>query len=123
MDTLDEQVIRAITNSFGKDIWRRALVVLTHAQLSPPDGIDYNDFFTRRSEALLRYICSGAGIYKREYGVMHVFICYVTISIMLYGLSVHKKNPAICIEFPQPRLDIVSHFVFGHTPWKCLLDF
>ncbi|ONL95825.1 translocon of outer membrane of chloroplast35 [Zea mays] len=68
MDTLDEQVIRAITNSFGKDIWRRSLVVLTHAQLSPPDGIDYNDFFTRRSEALLRYIHSGAGINKREYG-------------------------------------------------------
>ncbi|GJN01334.1 hypothetical protein PR202_ga18593 [Eleusine coracana subsp. coracana] len=68
MDTLDEQVIRAITNSFGKDIWRRALVVLTHAQLSPPDGIDYNDFFTKRSEALLRYIRSGAGINKREYG-------------------------------------------------------
>lgn len=68
MDTLDEQVIRAITNSFGKDIWRRSLVVLTHAQLSPPDGIDYNDFFTRRSEALLRYIRSGAGINKREYG-------------------------------------------------------
>ncbi|XP_062210518.1 translocase of chloroplast 34, chloroplastic-like [Phragmites australis] len=68
MDTLDEQVIRAITNAFGKDIWRRTLVVLTHAQLSPPDGIDYNDFFTRRSEALLRYVCSGAGINKREYG-------------------------------------------------------
>ncbi|GJN30848.1 hypothetical protein PR202_gb19186 [Eleusine coracana subsp. coracana] len=70
MDTLDEQVIRAITNSFGKDIWRRALVVLTHAQLSPPDGIDYNDFFTKRSEALLRYIRSGAGINKREYGIL-----------------------------------------------------
>ncbi|AQL08160.1 Translocase of chloroplast 34, chloroplastic [Zea mays] len=68
MDTLDGQVIRAITNSFGKDIWRRSLVVLTHAQLSPPDGIEYNDFFTRRSEALLRYIHSGAGIKKREYG-------------------------------------------------------
>ncbi|GJN08514.1 hypothetical protein PR202_ga26445 [Eleusine coracana subsp. coracana] len=70
MDTLDEQVIRAITNSFGKDIWQRALVVLTHAQLSPPDGIDYNDFFTKRSEALLRYIRSGAGINKREYGIL-----------------------------------------------------
>jgi hypothetical protein len=73
MDTLDEQVIRAITNSFGKDIWRRSLVVLTHAQLSPPDGIDYNDFFTKRSEALLRYIRTGAGINKREYGVMQFF--------------------------------------------------
>ncbi|VAH88650.1 unnamed protein product [Triticum turgidum subsp. durum] len=67
MDTLDEQVIRAITNSLGKAIWRRTLVVLTHAQLSPPDGIDYNDFLARRSESLLRYIRSGAGIGKREY--------------------------------------------------------
>jgi hypothetical protein len=73
MDTFDEQVIRVITNSFGKDIWRRSLVVLTHAQLSPPDGIDYNDFFTKRSEALLQYIHTGAGINKREYGVMHIF--------------------------------------------------
>jgi GTP-binding protein len=66
MDTLDEQVIRAITTSFGKAIWRRTLVVLTHAQLSPPDGLDYNDFLTRRSDLLLRYIRSGAGIGKRE---------------------------------------------------------
>jgi len=97
MDTLDEQVIRAITNSFGKDIWRRSLVVLTHAQLSPPDGIDYNDFFTRRSEALLRYIRSGAGINKREYGVMHVFIYRITISIMLYGIPMHQLGAAVSV--------------------------
>ena len=97
MDTLDEQVIRAITNSFGKDIWRRSLVVLTHAQLSPPDGIDYNDFFTRRSEALLRYIRSGAGINKREYGVMHVFIYRITISIMLCGIPMHQLGAAMSV--------------------------
>jgi hypothetical protein len=97
MDTLDEQVIRAITNSFGKDIWRRALVVLTHAQLSPPDGIDYNEFFTRRSEALLRYIRSGAGINKREYGVMHVFICHMTSSIMLYRMHMHLLGGSNCV--------------------------
>jgi GTP-binding protein len=68
MDTLDDQVIRAVTNSFGKAIWRRTLVVLTHAQLSPPDGLDYNDFFTKRSESLLRYIRAGAGVSKRELG-------------------------------------------------------
>lgn len=97
MDTLDEQVIRAITNSFGKDIWRRSLVVLTHAQLSPPDGIDYNDFFTRRSEALLQYIRSGAGINKREYGVMHVCIYHMTISIMLCGISLHQLGAAMSV--------------------------
>ncbi|ONL95829.1 translocon of outer membrane of chloroplast35 [Zea mays] len=97
MDTLDEQVIRAITNSFGKDIWRRSLVVLTHAQLSPPDGIDYNDFFTRRSEALLRYIHSGAGINKREYGVMHAFIYHITISTMLCGILMHQLRAAMSV--------------------------
>jgi len=97
MDRLDEQVIKAITNSFGKDIWRRALVVLTHAQLSPPDGIDYNEFFTKRSEALLRYIRSGAGINKREYGVIHVFICYMISSIMLCGMHMHLLGGANCV--------------------------
>jgi hypothetical protein len=87
MDTLDEQVIRAITTSFGKAIWRRTLVVLTHAQLSPPDGLDYNDFLKRRSDSLLRYIRSGAGIGKRESAVMCIFTCYIIIPIILYAIS------------------------------------
>ena len=43
VDNLDKQVIKAITDSFGKEIWRRALVVLTHAQLSPPDGLEVGE--------------------------------------------------------------------------------
>ncbi|CAN6284992.1 unnamed protein product [Urochloa humidicola] len=46
-------------------------------QLSPPDGIEYNDFFTKRSQALLRYIRSGAGINKREYGDFRLPIALV----------------------------------------------
>lgn len=103
MDTLDEQVIRAITNSFGKDIWRRALVVLTHAQLSPPDGIDYNDFFRKRSEALLRYIRSGAGINKREYGVMHIFYFNFNGFIMLSGMPMHYY-----LQFALIYLEVLS---------------
>lgn len=64
VDNLDRQVIKAITDSFGKSIWHRALVVLTHAQLSPPDGLNYEEFFSKRSEALLRMLRLGAKIKK-----------------------------------------------------------
>ncbi|KAG1334853.1 translocase of chloroplast 34, chloroplastic [Cocos nucifera] len=66
VDSLDRQVIKAITDTFGKRIWRRALIVLTHAQLSPPDGLNYDDFFAKRSEALLKYIHLGAHFKKQE---------------------------------------------------------
>ncbi|KAL3524092.1 hypothetical protein ACH5RR_016926 [Cinchona calisaya] len=66
VDNLDRQVVKAITDSFGKEIWRRGLVVLTHAQLSPPDGLMYDDFFFRRSEALLKVVRLGAKIKKQD---------------------------------------------------------
>ncbi|XP_020105009.1 translocase of chloroplast 34, chloroplastic-like isoform X1 [Ananas comosus] len=67
MDALDRLVIKAITDTFGKAIWRRSLVVLTHAQLSPPDGLNYDDFFAKRSEALRKCIRLGARIKKQEF--------------------------------------------------------
>ncbi|XP_010926095.2 translocase of chloroplast 34, chloroplastic [Elaeis guineensis] len=67
VDSLDIQVIKAITDTFGKRIWQRTLVVLTHAQLSPPDGLNYDDFFARRSEALIKCIRLGACIKKQEF--------------------------------------------------------
>ncbi|XAR71845.1 Small monomeric GTPase [Bertholletia excelsa] len=66
VDNLDRQVIRAITDSFGKDIWRRGMVVLTHAQLSPPDCLSYEDFFCRRSDALLKVVRQGARMKKQD---------------------------------------------------------
>ncbi|KAF5177487.1 Translocase of chloroplast [Thalictrum thalictroides] len=66
VDNLDKQVITAITDSFGKGIWRRGLVVLTHAQLSPPDGLNYDEFLSKRSEALLKVVRLGAQIKKQE---------------------------------------------------------
>ncbi|KAJ4962957.1 hypothetical protein NE237_022896 [Protea cynaroides] len=66
VDNLDRQVIKAITDSFGKGIWSRSLIVLTHAQVSPPDGINYDDFFSRRSEALLKVVRLGARIKTQE---------------------------------------------------------
>ncbi|KAL6980951.1 Translocase of chloroplast [Sarracenia purpurea var. burkii] len=66
VDNLDRQVVKAITDSFGKEIWRRGLVVLTHAQLSPPDGLSFEDFFSRRSEAILKVVRLGARIKKQD---------------------------------------------------------
>ncbi|XP_057518341.1 translocase of chloroplast 34 [Amaranthus tricolor] len=66
MDTLDKQIIKAITDSFGKGIWDRAAIVLTHAQFSPPDRLSYEDFFGRRSESFLNVVRSGAGIKKQD---------------------------------------------------------
>ncbi|KAB1221175.1 Translocase of chloroplast 34 [Morella rubra] len=66
VDNLDRQVVKAITDSFGKGIWNRALVVLTHAQLSPPDGLPYEDFCSKRSGALLKVVRLGAGLKKLD---------------------------------------------------------
>ncbi|KAK9268310.1 hypothetical protein L1049_000058 [Liquidambar formosana] len=67
VDNLDRQVVKAITDSFGKGIWHRALVVLTHAQLSPPDCLNYEDFFSKRSEALLKVVRLGARIRRQDF--------------------------------------------------------
>lgn len=66
VDNLDRQIIKAITDSFGKGIWDRAAVVLTHAQLSPPDGLSYEEFFTKRSESLLKVLRLGARMKKQD---------------------------------------------------------
>ncbi|KAF5473701.1 hypothetical protein F2P56_005674 [Juglans regia] len=66
VDNLDRQVVKAITDSFGKGIWNRAVVVLTHAQLSPPDGLPYEDFCFKRSGALLKVVRLGAGLKRRN---------------------------------------------------------
>ena len=66
VDNLDREVVKAITDTFGKGIWNRALVVLTHAQLTPPDGLPYDEFVSKRSEALLKAVRLGAGLRKQE---------------------------------------------------------
>lgn len=66
VDDLDKQVIKAITQSFGKEIWCRSLLVLTHAQLCPPDELSYDVFSSKRAEALVKTIRLGARIRKQE---------------------------------------------------------
>lgn len=89
VDNLDRQVIKAITDTFGKGIWQRGLVVLTHAQLSPPDGLDYDDYLAKRSKALMKYVRLGARIKKQEF--------QVNLSILRFFLSsylsvCHSRN-------------------------------
>lgn len=69
VDDLDKQIIKAITGTFGKQIWRRSLLVLTHAQLCPPDELNYDVYCSKRSEALLKTIRLGARIRKQEFEV------------------------------------------------------
>ncbi|KAL4574938.1 hypothetical protein LXL04_021778 [Taraxacum kok-saghyz] len=64
VDNLDKQIVKAITESFGKEIWSKGMVVLTHAQLTPPDCLSYDDFFGKRSEALLKVVESGGRLKK-----------------------------------------------------------
>ncbi|WJX78034.1 Translocase of chloroplast [Trifolium repens] len=64
VDNLDKLVAKAITDSFGKGIWNKAIVALTHAQFSPPDQLPYDEFFSKRSEALLQVVKSGASLKK-----------------------------------------------------------
>ncbi|XP_076891369.1 translocase of chloroplast 34-like [Bidens hawaiensis] len=66
VDNLDQQIIKAITRSFGKEIWRKGIVVLTHAQLTPPDFLSYDELFARRSEALINVVDSEARLIRRE---------------------------------------------------------
>lgn len=90
VDNLDREVVKAITSTFGKGIWNRALVVLTHAQLSPPDGLPYDEFFTKRSEALLKALRLGAGLKKSDVQVhdheaLESLVC-LSLSSFLYVL-------------------------------------
>lgn len=70
VDTLDLQVVKAITKSFGQEIWRRAIVVFTHAQLSPPDCLTYDEFLAKRSESLLKVVHNGARFKKQDIQVV-----------------------------------------------------
>jgi GTP-binding protein len=74
VDNLDKQVIRALARSFGPNFWRIAIIVLTHAQLSPPEGGEYGEFVEKRSSALQAAIRHEAGLKKSEKEVPYVLV-------------------------------------------------
>ncbi|KAJ6686319.1 TRANSLOCASE OF CHLOROPLAST [Salix purpurea] len=93
VDDLDKQIIGAISDSFGKEIWSKSLLVLTHAQLCPPDDLSYDVFCARRSEAVLKTIRMGARIRKRDFEVICFFITcfslffYLSLSLSLSNIT------------------------------------
>lgn len=74
VDNLDTQIVKAISDSFGKEIWHRGLVVLTHAQMLPPDGLSYEEFLSSRSNALLKVVRDGARMKLQDKEVLSLFI-------------------------------------------------
>ena len=70
VDDLDKQVVTAITDAFGKEIWQQSALVLSHAQFSPPDGLNYDLFVSRRSDALLKLIRASAQLKKQDMQVL-----------------------------------------------------
>lgn len=89
VDNLDREVVKAITDTFGKGIWNRALVVLTHAQLTPPDGLPYDEFVSKRSEALLKAVRLGAGLRKQEVqvGPFNLIFLFVYMGNCFYWMN------------------------------------
>ena len=86
VDDLDKQIIRAIANNFGKEIWRKSLLVLTHAQLCPPDGLNYDVFSSKRSEGVLKAVRMGARIRKKDFEVC-IFFQFISVGDVLDCLN------------------------------------
>lgn len=87
VDNLDKLVSKAITDSFGKGIWKKAIITLTHAQFSPPDDLPYDEFSSRRSEALLKVVKAGARIKK---DASQVYCCISVIDFC--NMCIHSVS-------------------------------
>ncbi|GMP76561.1 hypothetical protein CsSME_00033175 [Camellia sinensis var. sinensis] len=65
-DLNDLPLLRSITSLLGSSIWHNAIVTLTHAASSPPDGpsgspLSYDLFVAQRSRVVLQLICQAVG--------------------------------------------------------------
>lgn len=52
IEPLDKQLLRAITNHFGRGIWQRTIVALTRGGITPPSGYDFAAFTQKRTAQL-----------------------------------------------------------------------
>ncbi|GBG65909.1 hypothetical protein CBR_g54201 [Chara braunii] len=66
VDSLDHQVMTTLTRIFGPLLWKIALLVLTRGQIVPPDGTNYSEFVSRRTEALREAIHQAAKFKKSD---------------------------------------------------------
>ncbi|KAL7178173.1 hypothetical protein ACSBR2_031343 [Camellia fascicularis] len=65
-DLNDLPLLRSITSLLGSSIWHNAIVTLTHAASSPPDGpsgspLSYDLFVAQRSQVVLQLISQAVG--------------------------------------------------------------
>ena len=61
VDGLDAEVFEAVTATFGRSLWERTVVALTHGQLTPPEGKSYAEFVEGRVGALRAAMRAAAG--------------------------------------------------------------
>ncbi|KAJ9506779.1 hypothetical protein QJQ45_002996 [Haematococcus lacustris] len=65
VDALDKSIIQAITDTFGRGIWKKAVLALTHSNLAQtPPSTDYDSFADRRVAALRRTIRGRNPLFK-----------------------------------------------------------
>ena len=91
VDELDKQVVQAITQTFGKEIWCKTLLVLTHAQFSPPDDLSYETFSSKRSDSLLKTIRAGSKMGKQQFEVLWLYSI-----ITMFGKRI-SYNASTCL--------------------------
>eukprot|EP00238_Polyblepharides_amylifera_P001190 CAMPEP_0196572108 /NCGR_PEP_ID=MMETSP1081-20130531/2216_1 /TAXON_ID=36882 /ORGANISM="Pyramimonas amylifera, Strain CCMP720" /LENGTH=321 /DNA_ID=CAMNT_0041889311 /DNA_START=181 /DNA_END=1143 /DNA_ORIENTATION=+ len=52
LQSVDKQIMEALTSRFGPLVWDITTFVLTHGNYNPPAGSNYKDFVTRRAQLL-----------------------------------------------------------------------
>eukprot|EP00891_Asterochloris_glomerata_P000159 jgi/Astpho2/159/Aster-04622 len=72
VDSVDHQVMEAISRTFGDSIWDHTMLVLTHGMVQPPDGVKYDDLIKSRANAL-RHAIRKAGA-DRDAQLRHVVV-------------------------------------------------
>jgi hypothetical protein len=62
VERLDRRALAALTDQFGRALWRRAGVVLTHGGLpAPPPGTTFESFSSRRAALLRQAVRAASG--------------------------------------------------------------
>ena len=61
VETLDREVMESVSRVLGRDVWSKALIVLTHGDTKPPGTADYEAFCTQRAEQVRTALRKTAG--------------------------------------------------------------
>ena len=61
VETLDREVMESVSRVLGREIWSKALIVLTHGDTKPPGTADYETFSAQRGEQVRAALRKTAG--------------------------------------------------------------